>query len=171
MRSLRPAAFSLKCDCIFVCGGFMRRLEVDRLSGRTRLLQWQQELQGAHCRSLRALRQFWCRHRACRRRCVLFGIASLSVPHGEKVRRSHSFSFLFFSFLFFSFLFFSFLFFSFLFLWRTTAAHLTSVRTVTTYKKKAIDLRSLERTLSTTETYLEIAQENDPHPRRWFMDT
>ena len=42
----------------------MRRLEVDRFGGRTRLLQWQQELQGAHCRSLRALLQFWCRHRA-----------------------------------------------------------------------------------------------------------
>ena len=149
MRSLRPAAFSLKCDCIFVCGGFMRRLEVDRFSGTARLLQWQQELQGAHCRSLCALRQFWCRHRARRRRCALFGIASLSVLHSERVRRSHSS----------------------LFLWRTTAAHLTSVRTNTTYKKKAIDLRSLERTLSTTETYLDIAQENDPHPRRWFMDT
>ena len=68
----------------------MRRLEVDRLSGRTRLLQWQQELQGAHCRSHRAHRQFWCRHRACRRRCVLFGIASSLVLHGERVRRSHS---------------------------------------------------------------------------------
>ena len=149
MRVLRPAAFSLKCDCIFVCGGFMRRLEVDRLSGRTRLLQWQQELQGAHCRSLRALRQFWCRHRVCRRRCVFCGIASSSVlmVRGCVVHIL------------------------FLFLWRTTAAHLTSVRTVTTYKKKAIDLRSLERTLSTTETYLDIAQENDPHPRRWFMDT
>ena len=36
----------------------MRRLEVDRFGGRTRLLHWQQELQGVHCRSLRALRQF-----------------------------------------------------------------------------------------------------------------
>ena len=45
MRSLKTAAFSLKCDSIFVCGGFMRRLEVDRFGGRTRLLQRQQELQ------------------------------------------------------------------------------------------------------------------------------
>ena len=168
----------------------MRRLEVDRLSGRTRLLQWQQELQGAHCRSLRALRQFWCRHRVCRRRCVLFGVVHIifysflffsflffsflffSFLFFSFLFFSFLFfSFLFFSFLFFSFLFFSFLFFSFLFLRRTTVSHLTSVRTVTTHKKKAIDLRSLERTLSTTETYLDISQENDPHPRRWFMDT
>ena len=118
---MEPAAFSLKCDCIFVCGGFMRRLEVDRFGGRTRLLQWHQELQGAHCRSLRALRQFWCRHRAC---SVLFRIASSSVLHSKRVRRSLSVVFFFFRRAEAQV--------------RTTVAHLTSVGIVTTYKKKAM---------------------------------